>query len=311
MLKVPDWRDPSRTVAYKSLVRRWDNDKTYRKRQESQCLWDRDSAILCDGLIKEAKEQSARNFDDPALKFSWEYRQSEQFVRRFRPAQLVQSRDGGSSSFSHRQLPSSATLGGMGTRPEVAMTDFTAGPPKRRTGFAGGDPLASPAVAAIEDSPWTRYEDEELARPIEDDRIAHEEQEQEEEARRHDARRQVEPMAADRSIVPRSGTRGGKGESQDRERDAPNRYTNDECFNCGDYGHHARECQRAPQHNPWARRSDKGSAKGAGKRWSDDDPGKAWSSSPWKSSRSSSSSSARGDPWRRRDSDDWHGWGDL
>ena len=57
---VPDWRDPSRIAEYKSVVHRWDHDRTFRERQKSQCLWDRDCAIMCDILIKERHNLSAK-----------------------------------------------------------------------------------------------------------------------------------------------------------------------------------------------------------------------------------------------------------
>ena len=112
MTKVSDWRDLSKLASYTSLAHRWDNDETYRKRQESQRLWDRDSAVMYDDLCKDATAQSKRNAEDPILGFSWVYRQTEQFARRFRPRQLVQVRKGGSLTISHMHQASSATLGG-------------------------------------------------------------------------------------------------------------------------------------------------------------------------------------------------------
>ena len=100
------------------------------------------------------------------------------------------------------------------------MIGFSAGPPKRRANFAGGDPSAwTEEPQAIQD--WTEEEDDELARMVddEDDRVAHEEEEQEREARRQDERRreahrQTQSMETDRSAAPRSGTRDSKGESR-------------------------------------------------------------------------------------------------
>ncbi len=180
LLGVPDWRDPSKTAKYNSTVHRWNNDKTCRERQRAQCLWTRDSAIMYDAYIKTCKRLSKENFANPEVTFSWQYRQTDEFRKRYRPEKIVQKRGGGSATFSHRFAPTAAQHGRVGTRPEIALVNFEAGakPPSS----AGGDPRPCNTSEPKEARPG--QSDEQYARELSDRQYALELQRHEDRGRR-------------------------------------------------------------------------------------------------------------------------------
>ncbi len=126
---------------------------------------------MYDVLIKDRHNLSAQNFANPDLKFSWAYRQTAHFRQHFRPSSLVQSREGGPSTFSHGHAPTS-TRGGAGTRPETAMVNFSAGPPKRGSDFAGGDPRAWDQQQPDARDARPGHSDEQFAMEFADEQVA-------------------------------------------------------------------------------------------------------------------------------------------
>ena len=260
----------------KVLLHRWDTDKTYRERQSAQCLWTRDDAIMYDVSIQFALKLAKENFNNPEFKFSWEYRQTADFRRRYRPWATVPSRHGGSGTFSHRHPPTAAQCGGVGTRPQTALVGFEEGP--RKPQFAGGDPKASDTSMADAQEAKPGQTDEEFARELSDHQYAMQLQYREES---RSSRWYDSPVGGDFSANAWSHARRGA------------------CWNCGYPGHHAKYCP-VSRDAPYA----KGKDKGSGKRSSADESGETWSAPPWKSSRSSSSTSAAQDDQVRRNNDE-------
>ena len=210
LVDVPDWRGPSEMAQYKSVVHRWDTDKTCRERQSAQCLWTRDDAIMYDASIQFALKLAKENLNNSEVKFSWEYRQTADFRRRYRPRSTVQSRHGGSGTFSHRHPPTAAQCGASVLRKD-----------RVNQSLRGGDPKASDTSMTDAQEAKPGQTDEEFARELSDHQYAMQLQYREES---RSSRWYDSPVGGDFSANAWSHARRGA------------------CRNCVYPGHHANAC---------------------------------------------------------------------